>query len=328
MIPVELAARVIGRERVAIGRALSLVEDRRSVSGPVIVELLEALRDRSVLDSRRVGFTGPPGVGKSSLVAAVARELRKRDRSVGILAVDPSSPRSGGALLGDRARIDPDPEDDAIFVRSMASGGDLGGLARAAFSAVEVLCAAHQRVLIETVGVGQSETDVEFVADTTVMVLQPASGDVLQFIKAGILEIPDVFVVNKADLGDLAQRTRRDLTSSIGNARAAGLSFRDPVVVSTSALDGTGVAELVDAVEDTLSTLNSTGDLARRRALGACAWTERALMRRVGEVGIEALGGRSVVRKLVSDRVSEGTSGLSIALALELEAVRVLRGVK
>ncbi len=328
MSPVDLAVRVIGRDRAAIGRALSLVEDRRSVSVPGIVELLDALRDRSEVDSQRVGFTGPPGAGKSSLVAAVAREFRKRQRSVGILAVDPSSPRSGGALLGDRARIDPDPADDAIFVRSMASGGDLGGLARAAYSAVEVLSAAHQRVLIETVGVGQSETDVEFVADTTVMVLQPASGDVLQFLKAGILEIPDIFVVNKVDLGDVAKRTRRDLTSSIGNARAAGLSFRDPVVVSTSALDGTGVAELVDAIEHTLATLKSSGDLARRRTVGACAWTERALMRRVGEVGIEALGGRSVVRKLVSDQVLAGSSGLSIAMDLERKVVGILGGLK
>jgi len=325
MQPIELAASVVRGERAAIGRALSLVEDRRPRSAPAIVELLSTLRQHPRTDpSFRIGFTGPPGAGKSSLVAAFARELRKRNRTVGILAVDPSSPRSGGALLGDRARIDPDPDDDAIFVRSMASGGDLGGLARAAFSAVEVLSAAFDRVLVETVGVGQSETDVEYVADTTVMVLQPASGDVLQFLKAGILEIPDTFVVNKLDLGEVAKRTRRDLRASMQNARVAGLSFQEPAVVSTCAIDGTGVTELVDAVDGILERLVDSGELSNRRSDGVCAWTERALLRRVGEVGLEALGGRGAVRKQISDRAGAGDSGLSIAMALEPEAIRAI----
>jgi LAO/AO transport system kinase len=225
-------------------------------------------------------------------------------------------------LLGDRARIDPDPHDDGIFVRSMASGGDLGGLARAAFSAVEVLSAAFDRVLVETVGVGQSETDVELVADTTVMVLQPASGDILQFLKAGILEIPDVFVVNKADLGEVAERTRRDLTASVKHARAAGLAFHEPSILSVSAIDGSGVPGLADAVGQTLDALAGSGDLAVRRREGACAWTEKALARRVGELGIEALGGRVALRE---KRVREGACGLSIAVDLERDAIRTLR---
>ncbi len=326
VLPTDLADGVARRHRVAVGRALSLVEDRRPSSTETVVRLLNALRERARKDSRRIGFTGPPGAGKSTLVSALARELRKRELTVGILAVDPSSPRSGGALLGDRARIDPDPQDDGIFVRSMASGGDLGGLARAAFSAVQVLSAAFDRVLVETVGVGQSETDVELVADTTVMVLQPASGDILQFLKAGILEIPDVFVVNKADLGEVAERTRRDLTASVKHARAAGLSFHEPSILSVSAVDGSGVPALADAISRMLGDLERTGDLAVRRREGACAWTEKAVARRVGEVGVDALGGRAAMRKRVEERVWEGACSLTVATDLELDAIRTLRG--
>src|SRR6185437_15914402 len=138
----------------------------------------------------RVGLTGPPGVGKITLASALAAELRKRGHTVGVLAVDPSSRRSGGALLGDRARIDTEPGDQGLFVRSLATGGELGGLARAAPASVLVLAAAYDRVLVETVGVGQSETDIEHVVDTVVFVVQPGSGDALQFLKAGIMEIP------------------------------------------------------------------------------------------------------------------------------------------
>jgi LAO/AO transport system kinase len=326
VLPLDLADGVTQRHRGAIGRALSLVEDRRPSSTETVVRLLDALRERSRGDSRRIGFTGPPGAGKSTLVSALARELRKKGFTVGILAVDPSSPRSGGALLGDRARIDPDPQDDGIFVRSMASGGDLGGLARAAFSAVEVLSAAFDRVLVETVGVGQSETDVELVADTTVMVLQPASGDILQFLKAGILEIPDVFVVNKADLGEVAERTRRDLNASVRHARAAGLAFHEPSILSTSATEGSGVAELADAIDKTLDALVKSGDLAVRRQEGSSAWTQKAVARRVGELGIEAVGGRAILRERVEKRVRQGACGVSIAVDLELDAIRALRG--
>ncbi len=321
MHPVELADGVICRNRSAIASALSLVEDRRSSVTSSIVELLATLREKRT-PSVRIGFTGPPGAGKSSLVAAVAREERKRDRTVGVLAVDPSSPRSGGSLLGDRARIDPDPNDNAIFVRSMASGGDLGGLARAAFSASEVLSAAFDRVLIETVGVGQSETDIEFVADSTVMVLQPASGDVLQFLKAGIIEIPHIFVVNKYDLGKVAQQTRRDLLASIRNAGAATGS--QPVVLSTCALDATGVPALVDATEDVLSSLRESGKLEQRRRSGTQSWIERAVLRRVGELGVQALGGPKTLRSRITKSFDSGSSGLQIALGLESEAVEAL----
>ena len=192
-------------ERVAVARALNIVEDRRPSARARIAALLRALGGGRA-EGHRIGLTGPPGVGKSTLVSTLAATLRARGQTVGVLAVDPSSPRSGGALLGDRARIDTDPDDQGLFVRSLATAGELGGLARAAPAAVMVLAAAYDRVLVETVGVGQSETDVEHVVDTVVFVVQPGSGDALQFLKAGIMEIPDVLVVNKADMGETAAR--------------------------------------------------------------------------------------------------------------------------
>ena len=163
-----------------------------------------------------MGVTGPPGVGKSTLLSALLREWRGRGRSVAVLAVDPSSKRSGGALLGDRARIEHDPADRDVFIRSMAAGERLGGLAPATRAAAQALANAFDVVVIETVGVGQSETDVAEAADTVAVVVQPGSGDALQFLKAGIMEIPDVLVVTKADLGAVAHRAEHDLRAALG----------------------------------------------------------------------------------------------------------------
>src|SRR3712207_1888786 len=162
-----------------------------------------------------IGVTGPPGAGKSTLLSALTRAWREAGRTVAVLAVDPSSRHSGGALLGDRARIEFDPADGGLFIRSMAAGGRLGGLAPATRAAAQALAAAFDVVVIETVGVGQSETDVADAADTVAVVVQPGSGDVLQFLKSGIMEIPDVLVVTKADLGTAALRARRDLHAAL-----------------------------------------------------------------------------------------------------------------
>ena len=178
-----------------------------------------------------IGITGPPGAGKSTLLSALVSEWRGRGRTVAVLAVDPSSKRSGGSLLGDRARIDHDPRDDGVLIRSTAAGGRLGGLAAATREAAEALAPAFDVVVIETVGVGQSETDVEDVCDTVAVVVQPASGDVLQFLKAGIMEVPDLLVVTKADLGDVATRSRRDLGQAL---KAVGSS--DVPVLAVSSL--------------------------------------------------------------------------------------------
>ena len=166
-----------------------------------------------------VGITGPPGVGKSSLLSRLVASWRALGRSVAVLAVDPTSRRSGGALLGDRARIEVDPADRSVFIRSTAAGDRLGGLAPATRAAASALAAAFDVVVIETVGVGQSETEVADLADTVAVVVQPGSGDVLQFLKAGIMEVPDVLVVTKADLGQIAKRAQSDLRSALRVAR-------------------------------------------------------------------------------------------------------------
>src|SRR5277367_4406407 len=249
----ELAARIARRERAAIAEALNLTEDRRPPSRAAVACLLSRLRASGAMDrAHRIGITGPPGVGKSTLVSALVRAIRASApvKSVGVLAVDPSSIRSGGALLGDRMRIAPDPGDPGVFVRSLATAGELGGLARSVPLGVLVLSAAFDVTLIETVGVGQSETDVGHVVDSVVFVVQPGSGDALQFLKAGIMEVPDVLVVNKADEGALAERARRELSHALVALRAAGIGPASAgsgtpgsaaEVVSTSARDGTGI---------------------------------------------------------------------------------------
>src|SRR5436305_50821 len=192
-----------------------------------------------------VGVTGPPGVGKSSLLSRMVAEWRRREKSIAVLAVDPTSRRSGGALLGDRARIDVDPSDDRVFIRSAAAGNRLGGLAPATRAAAAALSAAFDVVVIETVGVGQSETEVADVADTVAVVVQPASGDVLQFLKAGIMEVPDVLVVTKSDLGNIARRAVDDLQAALRS-----LGAQQTAVVAVSSLPpGSGIEELIDALE-------------------------------------------------------------------------------
>ena len=175
-------------------------------------------------------MTGPPGAGKSTLLSALVAGWRKDGRSVAVLAVDPSSKRSGGALLGDRARIDADPADRGIFIRSMAAGERLGGLAPATRAAAQALAAAFDMVVIETVGVGQSETEIAEAADTVAVIVQPGSGDVLQFLKAGIMEVPDALVVTKADLGAVATRAVRDLRAAMRSlgSRNAGPRGLEP----------------------------------------------------------------------------------------------------
>jgi LAO/AO transport system kinase len=217
--------------------------------------------------------TGPPGAGKSTLLSALAHAWRAQERTVAILAVDPSSKRSGGALLGDRARIEHDPADRGLFIRSMAAGERLGGLAPATRAAATVLAAAFDVVVIETVGVGQSETEVAEIADTVAVVVPPAAGDTLQFIKAGIMEVPDVLVATKADLGT-----------------TPGLDTLGVPTVATHPPEG--VDELIAALDAHRAGL----DLAARRAQARRAGALADFVSEYGESGLRALGGRRAAR--------------------------------
>jgi LAO/AO transport system kinase len=308
-----IAAGVGAGERALVARALNLVEDRRPEARPRIAALLRGLGSGRPA-GHRIGLTGPPGVGKSTLVSTLAGALRIQGHTVGVLAVDPSSKRSGGALLGDRARIDTDPDDQGLFVRSLATAGELGGLARAAPAAVMVLAAAFDRVLVETVGVGQSETDVEHVVDTVVFVVQPGSGDALQFLKAGIMEIPDVLVVNKADVGEAARRTRAELLGVLRVARSAGVEGApadggsDVILVSATQRDG--IDRLVDAIERHRAAQMAAGALAERRVHGQVEWGLRELIRRIGDEGVGREGGLEAARARIEARVRRGTGPL------------------
>jgi LAO/AO transport system kinase len=241
-----------------------------------------------------IGITGPPGAGKSSLLSALVAEWRRRGTTVAVLAVDPSSKRSGGSLLGDRARIDHDPRDDGVLIRSTAAAGRLGGLAAATREAAEALAPAFDVVVIETVGVGQSETDVEDVCDTVAVVVQPASGDVLQFLKAGIMEVPDLLVVTKADLGEVATRSRRDL----GQALQAVGSPRVPVLAVSSVPPPSGIEELADALE----AHRESTDFAERRVRARRGAALREFAAEHGERALRDLGGRRTAERLLDQQ--------------------------
>ena len=203
---------------------LNLVESRTPAAREQTAALLASVSPTALhgeAPAHVVGITGPPGVGKSSLLSRLVASWRALGRSVAVLAVDPTSRRSGGALLGDRARIEVDPADRSVFIRSTAAGDRLGGLAPATRAAASALAAAFDVVVIETVGVGQSETEVADLADTVAVVVQPGAGDVLQFLKAGIMEVPDVLVVTKADLGQIVKRAQSDLRSALASLGAA-----------------------------------------------------------------------------------------------------------
>ncbi|MBW3602832.1 MAG: methylmalonyl Co-A mutase-associated GTPase MeaB [Actinobacteria bacterium] len=254
----ELVADALAGQRRALARLLTLVEDGSEERLREVVRRLHPHAGGAQL----VGVTGPPGVGKSTLTNAMVARWRGRSRRVAVLAVDPSSPFSGGALLGDRVRMQDHALDDGVFVRSMASRGQLGGLSWAAPQALLVLDAAgFDVVVLETVGVGQAEVEIASVADTTVVTLAPGMGDSVQAAKAGILEVADVFCVNKADRGG-AERTIRELREMQRLGHGEWLAPIRRTVAST----GEGVAELVDAVDGHHRWLSGDGRLVRRRA--------------------------------------------------------------
>jgi LAO/AO transport system kinase len=307
-----LGARLRERDLGAAPAALNLLESTSLADREQAAKLLRELSPDALggeAPAHVIGVTGPPGAGKSTLLSALLRAWRDDGRTVAMLAVDPSSRRSGGSLLGDRARIDFDPSDRGVLIRSTAAGERLGGLARATRQSADALAAAFDVVVIETVGVGQAETEVADVADTIAVIVQPGGGDVLQFLKSGIMEIPDVLVVTKADLGALATATRRDLSAALRS-----LGARDTPVLAVSSLPPpSGIAELASALEEHRARL----DVAARRlsARRASALTE--FVAEHGERGLRALGGRSAARKLLSAQVP-GLDVPALVAALEL----------
>jgi len=276
----DLLARARDGDARAVARLISLVEDEH----PVLREVMAALAPHAG-NAQVIGLTGAPGVGKSTSTSALVRVYRGQGLRVGVLAVDPSSPFTGGAILGDRVRMQDHATDSGVYIRSMSSRGHLGGLAAATPQAVRVLEAAGcDVVIVETVGVGQAEVEVASLADTTLVLLAPGMGDAIQAVKAGILEIADVFVVNKADR-DGADQTVRDIRGMIALGERDPGDWR-PVIVKTVAAREEGVGDVVDAISKHRDWLTRNNELERRRRARAAAEIEAvtlaAVRQRIG----------------------------------------------
>ena len=276
----ETIERALAGDARALARLVSLVEN----GAPELRPVMKALAPLTG-GARVIGLTGAPGVGKSTMTTALVSAYRERDLRVGVLAVDPTSPFTGGALLGDRVRMQDHATDPGVFIRSMASRGHLGGLAAATPQALRVLDAAgFGAVLVETVGVGQAEVEVASLADTTLVLVAPGTGDAVQAAKAGILEVGDIFVVNKRD-NPGAQETVRNLRTMIAMAERGGGDWKPPIVMTT-ATAGEGIADLTAALDAHWSWLDSSGERDRRRRARAreevAAIVVAALRQRMG----------------------------------------------
>lgn len=285
-------------EKAAVATAINLLETRRPESLEQTRALLEVLSRKAKPRRHVIGITGPPGAGKSTLISHIIPAYRSRNKRVGIISVDPSSRKSGGALLGDRVRIAYDTTDPGVFIRSMAAGSHLGGLAWQTRHCLTVFEAVFDIILIETVGVGQSETEIDQVVDTIVFVVQPGSGDVLQYIKAGIMEIPHVLLINKGDQKNLAMRTYNDLKTA-GALNPTGESEWNLEIIVASALEGWGQEELVSTMEAHGNFLRDNNIEAVRKH-NRCRWVYVLFRERFGSHGVEMLGGESSVLDLIS----------------------------
>ena len=270
---------------------MTTLEDLRAGGKPALARALAALETRPeamtpLLDAAHaapsgiaLGLTGPPGVGKSTLIDGLIRTARGRAQTVGVIAVDPSSQISGGALLGDRTRFVTDPEDQGVFVRSMAARDRLGGVAEVTYPASVLMRALFDLVIVETVGVGQSETQVADLADLIAFCAQPGSGDSLQFMKAGVMEIPDLVIVTKGDLTKLADRTVADLKGALSLTSSGAV----PEILRCSAARGEGISEILDWIARTRPALSPA-----RHQIQAKAWAERHMRDRFGTEGLRA----------------------------------------
>ena len=315
-----LAERLLGGERAAVADALNCIDDQRPEAREQAVALLAALEShRGASGALRVGITGAPGAGKSTLLDACVRSLRQTHTTVGVIAVDPSSQRTGGALLGDRFRMRSSARDPGVFVRSMAARERLGGLADATHAGIEILAAAFDIVFVETVGVGQSEADVARQVDTTVFVAQPGAGDLLQFMKAGVLELPDVFFVNKADVGAAAERTATELRAGLGLGERKSADWDPPIIVG-SARDGAGVETLLETIRDHRQLLENERQLDALRRQARADSVLQSLLRRYGTWGTDRIGGVDAIRERLEDSREPSVFALLGGLAREIEA--------
>jgi LAO/AO transport system kinase len=307
-----LAERVLAGDRRAVARAISLVEDG-SAQLPVLSEALYLHTGRA----HTLGLTGSPGVGKSSLASALVQAARARDATVAVLAIDPTSPFSGGALLGDRVRMQTHATDPGVFIRSMATRGHLGGMALAAPEAIRILDASGKDlVIVETVGVGQAEVEIASAADTTLVVVAPGWGDAVQVSKAGILEIADVFVVNKADR-DGADDAVRELNQML---RTGARGEWTPPVVRTSVTTGQGIDDLWEAIERHRTFGESSGSLEAKRRRRVLAEVQEMVAARLrADVGSMLAAGAE--RELANDLMQRRVDPYRAAAVL-LERVR------
>ncbi|HEY3960828.1 MAG TPA: ArgK protein [Solirubrobacteraceae bacterium] len=315
-----LGARLRERDLSAAPATLNLLESTAAADREQGAALLAEVSPGALggeAPGHVIGITGPPGAGKSTLLSALLHSWRDAasaggggdGRTVAMLAVDPSSRRSGGSLLGDRARIEFDPTDAGVFIRSTSAGERLGGLAWATRAAAHALAAAFDIVVIETVGVGQAETEVADVADTVAVVVQPGSGDVLQFLKSGIMEIPDVLVVTKADLGQIALSARRDVSAAL---RSLGSSSTTRAVAVSSVPPPQGIDELIAAFDAHLASI----DLGARRLRARRANALSDYVHEHGDRGLRALGGRRAAERLLE---AQDTALDTAALVTALE---------
>jgi LAO/AO transport system kinase len=306
-----VAARLRSGDLAAAPAALNLLESAGDAERVQARALLAALSPRVLGEEppgHVIGVTGPPGAGKSTLLGALVQAWRARGSTVAVLAVDPSSRRSGGAILGDRVRIAHGAGDRGVFIRSMAAGERLGGVAPATRAGALALAVAFELVVVETVGVGQSETDIAALADTTVVVMQPAAGDGLQLLKSGLAEIPDIVVVAKADLGAPAQAALHEVRAALRDAGSLGT----PAVAVSAITPPSGIGELVGAIDAHRETLDLAARRLETRRRGALA----EFVSEFGEAALRAVGGRpGAARVLAAQQPTSDFEALVAALA-------------
>jgi LAO/AO transport system kinase len=311
--PEALLASAQAGDRGAIARLISFVERGGDTASAVSRLTWSAARKANL-----IGLTGAPGAGKSTLTNALVRLVRDQGQRVGVLAIDPSSPFTNGAILGDRVRMQDHATDDGVFIRSMATRGHIGGLALATPEAARVLAAVgYPLVLIETVGVGQVEVEIAGAADTTVVVVNPGWGDAVQANKAGLLEVADVFVINKADRPGVAE-VRRDLESMLDMHVAPG-PWRPPIV-ETVAARGEGAAELWEAINSHRTHLVDSGELERRQAKRATAEVREIIVRTIEAQAVAALhapAGEALCEQVTSGEIDPHTAAESILKSLD-----------